>query len=50
MGFLKDLFGKKESSCCNVKIEEVKEAKDSCCSPAESVKKEAEQSNESCCK
>jgi hypothetical protein len=25
MSFLKNLFGKKESSCCNVKIEEVKE-------------------------
>jgi hypothetical protein len=25
MGVLKNLFQKKESSCCNVKIEEVKE-------------------------
>lgn len=25
MGILKGLFQKKESSCCNVKIEEVKE-------------------------
>lgn len=25
MGILKKLFQKKESSCCNVKIEEVKE-------------------------
>jgi hypothetical protein len=38
MSILKSLFGKKESSCCNVKIEEVKEEgkqqedqKDSCC-------------------
>jgi hypothetical protein len=38
MNILKSLFGKKESSCCNVKIEEIKEdnkplgdQKNSCC-------------------
>lgn len=38
MSILKSLFGKKESSCCTVKIEEVKEEvksteeqKSSCC-------------------
>ncbi|CAJ1003075.1 hypothetical protein QO009_003929 [Brevibacillus aydinogluensis] len=36
MGFLKGLFGKKEGSCCKVKIEEVKDTKDSVCSPNES--------------
>lgn len=50
MGFLKSLFGKKEGSCCNVKIEEVKETKDACCNQEETVKKEAEQKNDSCCK
>jgi hypothetical protein len=39
MSILKSLFGKKESSCCNVKIEEVKE----------DVKPQEEQKN-SCCK
>jgi len=39
MSILKSLFGKKEGSCCNVKIEEVKEA----------VKPHEEQKN-SCCK
>jgi hypothetical protein len=48
MGILKSLFGKKVGTCCNVKIEEVKETKDSCCT-AEPVKKVAEQSNDSCC-
>lgn len=50
MGFLKGLFGKKEGSCCNVKIEEVKEKKDSCCSKEGSEKIEEEQKNDSCCK
>jgi len=31
MSILKSLFGKKESSCCNVKIEEVKTDKKQCC-------------------
>jgi hypothetical protein len=39
MSILKNLFGKKESSCCNVKIEEVKEE----------VKTQEEQEN-NCCK
>jgi hypothetical protein len=39
MSILKSLFGKKESSCCNVKIEEVKEE----------VKQEDDQKNK-CCK
>ncbi|MFD2371588.1 hypothetical protein ACFSO0_16800 [Brevibacillus sp. GCM10020057] len=50
MGFLKGLLGKKEGSCCNVKIEEIKETKDSCCSDEEPVIKEAEQKSDSCCK
>ncbi|NGQ95897.1 hypothetical protein G3578_12095 [Brevibacillus sp. SYP-B805] len=50
MGILKSLFGKKEGNCCNVKIEEVKETKDACCSAAEPVKKKAGQSSDSCCK
>lgn len=32
MGFIKQLFGKKESSCCDVKIEEApKQDSKSCC-------------------
>jgi hypothetical protein len=50
MGILKSLFGKKVGTCCNVKIEEVNETKDSCCTSVEPVKKEVEQSNDSCCK
>ncbi|GED32358.1 hypothetical protein P9G84_19085 [Brevibacillus centrosporus] len=50
MGFLKDLFVKKDSSCCNVKIEEVKETKESCCNTEEAVSKEVEKGNDSCCK
>jgi hypothetical protein len=48
MEMLKRLFMKKEGDCCNVKIE-VKETKDACCSSVEPVKKEAGQSNDSCC-
>jgi hypothetical protein len=39
MNILKSLFGKKESSCCNVKIEEVKEED-----------KKQEDQKKSCCK
>jgi hypothetical protein len=39
MSILKSLFGKKESSCCDVKIEEVKE----------DIKSSEEQTS-SCCK
>lgn len=42
MSFLKSLFKKEESSCCNVKIEEVKEVKE-----AESAKEEPK--GDSCC-
>lgn len=31
MSILKNLFQKKESSCCNIKIEEVKNDKKQCC-------------------
>jgi hypothetical protein len=49
MEMLKRLFKKKEGDCCNVKIEEVKETNHACCSSVEPVKKEAGQSNDSCC-
>ncbi|MEH7356259.1 hypothetical protein V7150_22345 [Neobacillus drentensis] len=41
MSILKSLFGKKESSCCDVKIEEVKE---------EVKAKPQESKKNSCCK
>lgn len=31
MSLLKNLFKKKESTCCTVKIEEVKNEKETCC-------------------
>ncbi|UII56287.1 hypothetical protein LS684_02010 [Cytobacillus spongiae] len=31
MTLLKNLFGKKDKECCEIKIEEVTEEKDDCC-------------------
>ncbi|MGC5328660.1 hypothetical protein [Brevibacillus sp. SYSU BS000544] len=42
MSFLKNLFKKEESSCCNVKIEEVKDVKET-----ESTKEDSK--GDSCC-
>lgn len=41
MEMLKKLLKKKAGDCCNVKIEEVKEKKDACCSSIEPLKKKA---------
>jgi len=50
MGFLKDWFGKKQSACCEVKIEEVEETKDACCQPVIPADHAAEENDDSCCK
>jgi|GEM_PF-980365 len=50
MGFLKDWFGKKQSACCEVKIEEVEETKDACCQPMIPADHAAEENDDSCCK
>ncbi|MFS0921421.1 hypothetical protein [Brevibacillus sp. 179-C 1.1 NHS] len=50
MGYLKGLFGKKQGACCNVKIEEIKETKNTCCSQEETVEEVAEQKNDTGCK
>lgn len=47
MGFIKDLLGKKNSSCCDVKIEEVKDEKSADCSTEE---KDGKNDDSSCCK
>ncbi|MGC5328176.1 hypothetical protein [Brevibacillus sp. SYSU BS000544] len=52
MSIFKNLFGKKDSSCCNVVIQEVKEADGKCCDKKEqeTVKNEQESTKGTCCK
>ncbi len=46
MSLIKKLLGKKESTCCEVKIEEVQQQNNQCCN----VKiEEVQQQNNQCC-
>ncbi len=51
MGLLQRLFGKKESACCQIKIEEVKqESKTSCCAAENEQADQPRGGTGTCCK